>query len=203
MELVAERIGNWSTVRWLEFVLIAAGRSRFPTLVSSIVRVGNGGAVPVEHCADALVELDELAESCLPAVQLVNADTGEVLETILEPDTWYQGERLRWIDVTAVIDDMPAPVRVWQSGELLFEAYEFSQEPTGTKYRLVRIDNRSSGPGETVVPLPFRRLPDGDVPDRIALQRRDVRVGDHVFALVSLRALFTAAVEVGNPVGWS
>lgn len=203
MELVAERIGNWATVRWLERVLIAAGRSRFPILVSSIARVSNDGAVPVEFCAGALLELDELAESSMPAVQLVDTGTGDVLQTVLEPDTWYSRGSLRWHDVDGVIEGTEAPVRIRRRDELLFEAYEFSQDSIGANYRLVRRDDRCSGPGELVVPRPFRQLPDGEVPHRIAVQRRDVRVGEHVFPIADLRGMFAAAVEVGNPVGWA
>ena len=201
MELAAERIGNWSGARRLESVVVAAGRSRFPILFSSLVQVGNGGVVEAELCADVVRELDELSDTLLPAVQLIDGETGSVLETIFEWEMWFRSERIRWIDGSE-LDGMDAPVRIRRRDEILFEAYEFSQDTVGSDCRLIRLDNRCSGPGELTVSAPFRRLPDGPIPHRVSLQRKDVRVGDQLYSLVSLRTIFAAAVEVGYPVSW-
>ena len=196
MELVSERVSNWSGVRLFQQALRAAGEHRFPTLAAALPDL-NGGSLPADRAAVALAELDVIAgtERITDEVELIDEATGAVVMQYVEA---YRGLFMFGPGFQAgvdpdgffVLDRADPPVT-------LFRAVRFGQRPLpGDRVEL------TAGGTRTVVAM----RPVGEhgepPPERLAVRTRSRSGGDFAYIVEPLRRLCAASVATGNPVMW-
>lgn len=216
MEICDERIGNWSGVGELNYLIERAGRRRPFPILSHMIPDGNGGQFPARLASAALEEFDVFVQviAGFNKSWLVNVTSGEQ-PTVAYPHEWKieMDERESLASCKVVVPDRDG---------IRHEFRRFRQEPlrdeeiTGeTEYE--RRKRREWGWGDWPV-----RLIDLDTGDTAIIaasldvdfagKPAEYRFEEHRAPYMSedgtywraevLRRLLKASLETGNPIQW-
>ncbi|XVQ12488.1 hypothetical protein ACQP1W_07995 [Spirillospora sp. CA-255316] len=203
MEIASVRVSNWYGYRHFQQALRGAGCERFPVLCGELPDA-NGGQMPPESARRALAELDAFTGAAYLGADtwLVDAESGERLIESIES---YEGVFV--LDGTtgrrAGVDHRGFFVRdvTVEPHREEFRAVHFTQETAGEGR--VRFRDLDSGT-ELTVPLagPVHADGQGRYPRHLRVDTVLARAADFSYIVESLREVFRASVETGNPVSW-
>ncbi|WP_444962851.1 hypothetical protein [Nocardiopsis sp. M1B1] len=202
MELVSERISNWSGVEWFRKAIDEAGEHRFPVLASRLPRA-NGGFLEPEEAAAMLSELRDLAgstdlgrrtllvgeESDRPILQHTGSGQGVFGRGVrsrfrmgLDPDGFFVEDT-----------ETDSPVE-------LFRSSGFAQQEAGEgEVRFTALDHD----GHLTVPWPYLLGQSGRRPPKVLRVREAALTAEDVRYIVSpLITVCQAAVDTDARVHW-
>ncbi|MBO2447052.1 hypothetical protein J4573_08120 [Actinomadura barringtoniae] len=203
MEQAMVRVSNWSGYRAFQETLRQAGCERFPVLCAELPN-GNGGSMEPELAARALDELAHFRQGDLPVheTRLVDAETGGTLATHI---AGYRGVFV-WDGSTghqAGVDPRGFFVRdLEEPHEERFRAVRLAQKRIAD--RQVEFTDLDRGT-TTVIELsgPIGAEPDGTYPGELKVVTERVTAAAFAYILEPLTTVFSASVEIGNPVMWT
>lgn len=211
MEYRAERIGNWAGVRAFEKLLICAGRSMFPTLISTMASISNGGTVDVDDCKLCIAELDLLESGVIGMTRwdIIDMDTGDIISWADQVDLWRDDGYGHCVGGLFYVSEPDGPVQLRDAGSVVFEAHEFIQIPDGgvdgrgSRLYVVHAFDDVDVVSHAWTVHPLKAAKSDIVPEHIKIQRSWMLAREHRgWTRTALRNIFTAAIEVGNPVAW-
>jgi hypothetical protein len=197
-QLVRRSIGAWRSVADLEAVLRdQGGPSSYPVLLSRFP-THDGRCVSPGESIVCLDELDRLERAFHPATRLVLvADRSVVVrEELPTPGGWYyaDGRALRYRLSGSGLEVLDG------AGRHLFAALRLRQDPVEQGYLLTDLDTGASLVVPRRIDEPSNPAPAPSTGFEVHQHRREY---SDVAAMVgSLRTVFRAAAESGNPVWW-
>lgn len=206
MIFVYETISNWPGVRLFQEACDQIGWQRFPVLKAALPS-GNGGLMPAADCRQALTELDDFAArgGIGEKTVLVNSATGDVLyEYIVAYDGVFLRTGNSWFNIG--LDELGLFAIEIKSGCKLFRATRLRQfTPDGSPIRdgtddVVWENLETGNRFEAGIAIPGY---EGEYPFEMHVEQRPRSVEEFAEIVRALRAVFTAAVETGNPVRWA
>lgn len=202
MELVSDRISNWSGVGWFRKAIDEAGEERFPVLVSRLPRT-NGGFLEPEEAAAMLSELRDLAESTDLGTRTLLVGEGSDRPIFHYPGSgrgvFGLGACFRFrtgLDPEGfLVEDMEADPPVE-----LFRSSRFSQEEVGEgEVRFTALDHD----GHLTVPWPYLLGESGRRPPKVLRVREAALTVEDVRYIVNpLITVCQAAVDTNARVHW-
>lgn len=212
MDYRHESIGNWGAVRDIEKLLIRVGRSMFPTLLSTMASILNGGTVEVDDCKRCIAELDLLESGVIGMTRwdIVDQLNGDIVSWADEVDIWGSGWYGHCVGGGFYLSELDGPIQLRNAGPIELEAFEFTQIPTGhvdtlgRPIYIVRSVDSSPEVARAWTSYPCKAWNSEAVPEHLKIQRSWMPAREHRdWTRAALRNIFTAAVEVGNPVAWT
>jgi hypothetical protein len=202
MEQVSVRVSNWSGYRAFQEALSKAGCEHFPVLCAELPN-GNGGQMEPELARKALEELEYFrsAADLGPETRLVNGATGDTLAVHIEG---YQGVFI-WDGSTghqAGVDPRGFFVRdLEEPHRERFRAVRLAQRRVGEQR--VEFTDLDRGTTTTIrLTGPVQLEPGGRYPTELRVVTESVTAASFAYILEPLTTVFSAAVEIGNPVMW-
>jgi hypothetical protein len=221
MDFVARRISNWTGYRQFQGALGEIGWQKFPVLKAQLPN-GNGGLTAAAASAEAIVELAIFTASGQIGVKTVLVDTSSG-EGLYEHVAAYGGVFIlsgsRGINVGLSESDFFAVDA--NSGEFRFRTTRFRQfnksgrRVMGQNDDIVWEDLNSGMVYESGIPISGKQIPWGDgrwenslgqarfeYPAEFHVEQRPRLVDDFAFIVESLKVVFDASVQTGNPVRW-
>lgn len=204
MDLVSERIANWSGYRLFQSALAAAGTAKFPTLSAELPN-NNGGMLSPSSAAAALVEIDlfRTQSNVGTETNLVDVSTGETLMTGVRS---YSGVFI-WDGRTKHNFALDADTGLTITDTAtdpeseIFRSRNFTQKQSwrgGTWFTDLDTGQRTRVP----VREPINPKESPNYPRRLRVQNSPVTPDQFDYALNPLTRVFQASVDTGNPVVW-
>lgn len=204
MDLVSERIANWSGYRLFQSALEAAGTANFPTLSAELPN-NNGGMLPPTSASAALVEIDLFRAQSEVGTEtiLIDASTGETLITGVPS---YNGVFI-WDGRTKhnFALDADAGLTITDTStdpeSEIFRARNFTQKQSwrgGTWFTDLDTGQRTRIPARA----PINPEESPNYPRRLRVQNSPVTPDQFAYILNPLTRVLQASVETGNPVVW-
>jgi hypothetical protein len=217
MEVATERISNWSGYRMFQEAIGDVGWDHFPTLRAVLPNANGGSASPLasKQCLDELQRFEAAYEAEVAA--LFDSETGDVLHDYIrsyEGIFFYGGRG----GLNVGVDERGLFVREREGAQReLFLARRIEQRPVmlggEEAAELVDLDSNATLVVELrihgkAIPWPDGRMQNDDGRWRFAEPAR-MHVAPHKRTaasfegiLSSLRNVFSASVDTGNPVRW-
>lgn len=195
-----ESVGNWSTARYLKWVVCHFPEGSFPSLINLIPR-NNRGSVPAKDAPEILRELEELRKR-LPEIEgffLVDGTT----EQVLFEGSDYLGGNFAWIKYQILgfnenglyVLDRATDKRLFQA-KVVMETIVTDDDG---KELTLWIDE--SNPEKQIV---VNQAPISELKYNIGYLKVENRpmTPEDVYSIEPLERLFKASIETGNPVFW-
>ena len=209
------RVSNWGGVSDFKQVLFGhGGDDWFPVLLAE-VPASNGGTTPPDRARLALGELDafDALGTLGEATDLLDPGTGRVVRTRNDAhDGVYHLNARPGLNIQLADRELRVVNR--HTGEVVWASARFSQkllpppadaqphhgtpaawadEATGAEIEMIALGGRGKNPDGT-----------GGIvhPTALAVRRRPRTPADYAWMTRTLRSLFTASVEAGQPVWW-
>ncbi|MEV6555842.1 hypothetical protein AB0M22_09010 [Nocardia sp. NPDC051756] len=204
MDLVSERIANWSGYRLFQSALEAAGLANFPTLSAELPN-NNGGQLSPTSAAAALVEIGlfRTQSDVGTETNLIDAATGEALMTGVPS---YSGVFI-WDGRTKhnFALDADAGLTIINTStdpeSEIFRAHNFTQKQSlrgGTWFTNLDTGQRARIPARE----PINPKESANYPRRLRVQNTPVTPDRFDYILNPLTRVLQASVDTDNPVVW-
>ncbi|MFX1237577.1 MAG: hypothetical protein ACFFAS_09930 [Promethearchaeota archaeon] len=224
MEIVKERVSNWSGVRLFQEAMRENGSEHFPVLLSEIPDV-NGGHTSADLAAKMQSELEFFKNlpSLGKSIWLIDTETGGLLHEHVKS---HDGIFMLGGGNTIQFGLDPAGFFVFdkQSNKVVFRSSKFEQkifnqemekEKKGSRkgVRFVDMPSGRTWEGNAFIPGEQIPWPDGKLrndkgqfrsrfPLKLHIEERDRIPSDFEYIIEPLLRLCTAACETRNPICW-